>query len=251
MFVLDEEPFDDLDAHESEEHAELETALFNAADHIEKGHVLARAETAWRSGRLSRKAFQELLKDAGQRKFWNMFLLRLPGHAKWRQLFASGVPVGSNSLMEHQHTTPVSIATAEMRGWWVEMRDTSFVLCGPHITELGRSGYFQRCLLGYRFPAADIDAASAAMGQASYWFRKEWSPDFTLPHPYGIDRGVHVVRTGDWIDLQCPEFAETADETDFLEFTYTELPGLRAAMDRRARPRRKRLKKEHDADPEH
>lgn len=152
--------------------------------------------------------------------------------------------------MNNHHTSPISIATVEMCGWWVEMRSASFVLCGPHITMPGRSGYFQRSLLGYRFPAVDVEAAWKSTVQASYWFRKEWSPDFGLEHPYGIDRKVQVSRVGDWIELICPSFTETEDETDFLEFTYTELPGLRAAMGRRARPRRKRLKKEQDADPE-
>jgi len=152
--------------------------------------------------------------------------------------------------MSDHYATPVSIATAEMRGWWVEMRTTSFVLWGPHTTEPGRTGYFQRCPSGYRFPYADIEAAWEAMRQASRWFRKEWRPDFTETHPYGIGRVVQVARVGEWVELHCKSFAETADETDFLEFTYTELAGLRAAMHRRARPRRKRLAKEDDADPQ-
>jgi len=152
--------------------------------------------------------------------------------------------------MDNHFTTPVSIATAAMRGWWVEMRTATFVLWGPHLTTPGRRGYFQRCDLGYRFPTEDVEAAWAAMTQASRWFRKEWRPDFTQEFPYGVDRGVQACRVGDWIELHCPGFTETDDELDALEFTYTELPGLRAAMHRRARPRRKRLTKEHDAEPQ-
>jgi hypothetical protein len=151
--------------------------------------------------------------------------------------------------MDNHYVTPVSIATVDMRGWWVEMRTNGFLLWGPHVTEPGTGGYFKRCLLGYRFPASDVEAAWSATTQASRWFRKEWRPDFTQPHPYGLDRGVHVCRVGEWIELQCLDFAETAEETDVLEFTYTELPRLRAAMGRRARPRRRRQAKEHDADP--
>lgn len=150
--------------------------------------------------------------------------------------------------MEYHTDTPVSIATAQMRGWWVEMRTTSFALWGPHVTEPGRGGYFERCPLGYRFPAADVDAAWAAMVQASRWFRKEWRPDFTQTHPYGLDRSVEVRRVGEWIELQCPDFPRTEPETDVLEFTYTELPELRAAMGRRARPRRRRTAKERHED---
>lgn len=73
--VLDEEPDDDLDAHENELHAELEIALVEAADHVEVGHVLARAETACREGRLSREAFRDLLSSSGQEAFWDKFLL--------------------------------------------------------------------------------------------------------------------------------------------------------------------------------
>lgn len=150
--------------------------------------------------------------------------------------------------MDNHDTTPVSIATADMRGWWVEMHTTSFILWGPHVTEPGRGGYFQRCPLGYRFPAGDVEAAWESLRQASYWFRKQWRPDFGLPHPYGLDRGIGARRVGDWIELHCPDFAETDPETDSLEISYTELPGLRAAIGRRARPRRKRLKKEPDVD---
>ena len=152
--------------------------------------------------------------------------------------------------MDNHYVSPVSIATADMRGWWVEMRTTSFLVWGPHVTEPGRKGYFQRCPLGYRFPAGDVEAAWEATTQASRWFRKEWRPDFTQLHPYGLDRGVQARRAGEWIELQCPDFPRTDLETDVLEFTYTELPGLRAAMGRRARPRRKRLAKEHDAEPQ-
>lgn len=149
--------------------------------------------------------------------------------------------------MHNDFTTPVSIATPDMRGWWVEMRSTGFLLWGPHTTAPGRRGYFERCELGYRFPAEDADAAAASMRQASYWFRKEWRPDFTQPCPFGPDRGVSAHRVGEWIELRCTDFAEDEAETDLLEFTYTELPGLRASIARRARPRRKRLKKERHA----
>lgn len=76
--VLDEEPdddLDDLDAHESELHAELEIALVEAADHVKVGHVLARAKTARDEGRLSKQAFGELLAASGQEEFWTKFLL--------------------------------------------------------------------------------------------------------------------------------------------------------------------------------
>lgn len=75
MFVLEEEPDDDLDAHESPLHAELEIALVEAPTNVEVGHVLARAETARREGRLSKKAFRELLSSSGQEEFWDKFLL--------------------------------------------------------------------------------------------------------------------------------------------------------------------------------
>lgn len=73
--VLDEEPDDDLDAHENELHAELEIALVDAADHVEVGHVLARAERACRDGDLSKQAFRDLLASSGQEEFWDKFLL--------------------------------------------------------------------------------------------------------------------------------------------------------------------------------
>lgn len=75
MFVLDEEPDDDLDAHENELHAELEIALVEAPTHVEVGHVLARAETACRQGLLTRTAFRDLLSSSGQEEFWDTFLL--------------------------------------------------------------------------------------------------------------------------------------------------------------------------------
>lgn len=159
-------------------------------------------------------------------------------------MFASGVLVGSNKAMDNNFTTPVSIATADMCGWWVEMRSTGFALWGPRSAAIERRSYFQRCALGYRFPAADVEAARAAMVQASRWFRKEWRPDFAEATPYGLDRGVSAHRVGEWIELRCTDFAETGAETDLLEFSYSELPGLRASIGRRARPRRKRLTKE-------
>jgi hypothetical protein len=73
--VLDEEPDDDLDAHESELHAELEIALVEAPDHVTVGAVLARANAAREEGLLSKKAFGELLAASGQDEFWNKFLL--------------------------------------------------------------------------------------------------------------------------------------------------------------------------------
>jgi len=75
MFVLDEEPDDDLDAHESEEHAQLELELFNSPSHVETGFILGRAETAWRAGRLTKKAFYDLLESSGQKEFWVKLLL--------------------------------------------------------------------------------------------------------------------------------------------------------------------------------
>lgn len=151
--------------------------------------------------------------------------------------------------MDNRYVTPVSIATAEMYGWWVEMRTTTFLLCGPHRPDCDRTGYFERSPLGYRFPFADVEAAWESMREASRWFRREWRPDFTLPQPFGVNRGVEARRVGDWVELQCPAFTETGDVEASLEFTYTELPGLRAAIARRARPRRKRLAKETDANP--
>lgn len=73
--VLEEEPDDDLDAHESELHAELEIALVEAPSPVEVGHVLARAVTARRDGALSKGAFGELLAMSGQEEFWDTFLL--------------------------------------------------------------------------------------------------------------------------------------------------------------------------------
>jgi len=74
-FVLEEEPDDDLDAHESELHAELEVALVEAVDNVQTGQVIARAQVAYRVGQLSKKALRELLAASGQETFWDRFLL--------------------------------------------------------------------------------------------------------------------------------------------------------------------------------
>ena len=153
-------------------------------------------------------------------------------------------------MMNEHNITPVSIATAEMRGWWVEMRASSFLLCGPNRNEDGVYGYFERCPLGYRFPAEDIEAAWESMREASRWFRREWRPDFALSNPFGLDRGIDARLVGDAIELHCTAFTETGTVEASLQFTYTELPALRAALARRARPRRKRQAKEHDANPQ-
>lgn len=151
--------------------------------------------------------------------------------------------------MDNGDVTPVSIATAAMRGWWVEMRAASFLLCGPAAPREERRAYFERCRLGYRFPAADVEAAWESLREASRWFRGHWRPDFALPHPFGLDRRVQARRVGEWIELQCTAFTETEPEEASLEFTYTELPGLRAGLARRARPGRKRLMKDGHGDP--
>lgn len=73
--VLDEEPDDDLDAHENELHAELELALVDACTNAEIGAVIARAKAARDEDRLSEAAFRELLSTSGQEEFWDMLLL--------------------------------------------------------------------------------------------------------------------------------------------------------------------------------
>lgn len=151
--------------------------------------------------------------------------------------------------MNDHDISPVSIASADMRGWWIEMRSTSFLLCGPNRNDLGRFGYFERCPRGYRFPAADAPAAAEAAAEASRWFRREWRPDFTLTYPYGLGRIIEARRVEEWIELRCTAFVEVGDLEPTLEFSYVELPALRAALARRARPRRRRNKKERDDPP--
>lgn len=75
MHVLDEEPDDDLDAHESELHARLEMALFESCDNVETGRLIAEAALARDAGDLSKKAFRDLLRVSGQERFWHKFLL--------------------------------------------------------------------------------------------------------------------------------------------------------------------------------
>lgn len=151
--------------------------------------------------------------------------------------------------MNDHDASPVSIASADMRGWWIEMRSTSFLLCGPGRDYLGRFGYFERCPLGYRFPAADVCAAAEAAAEASRWFRREWRPDFSQRYPYGLGRLIEARRVEEWIELRCTGFVEEGELEPTLEFSYVELPALRAALARRARPRRRRNAKEHHDSP--
>lgn len=147
--------------------------------------------------------------------------------------------------MSDSVVTPVSMSTSLMAGWWVEMRPSTFVLCAPAARP------FERCALGWRTDLTEAEPMRVALVAASRWHRSVWRFNPAEGFVFGVNRRVRVVAVGAHMELRCADLIEEEPVTTALEFNYIELPALRAAVARRARPRRRQYtlekKEPHEA----
>lgn len=106
------------------------------------------------------------------------------------------------------------------------MSDTSFWLCAPE-----GGVWFEPYHDLWSVSIGDVLAIREALRMASLWFRKEWKPDFTRAHPFGVNRKIAVRRVDNRITIRIPGMPVPDRVCPALEFHYIELPRIRGAIE--------------------